>query len=131
MHCNFRILFRILFHILGDIRNGPPITANELQSLIKDGSLLTTTRMNKDGGWEKVVTIENDINRPTGRVGSSASQSQEEERFAWTKQSQAAVIEEEVRTVRAPFDFDIDFYGHDYFCFLCVHTVYKKIENHD
>jgi hypothetical protein len=38
------------------------MVASELQGLLGDGvSLSTTSRMNKDGGWEKVVTVDEDL----------------------------------------------------------------------
>ena len=49
---------------------GPPISAGELQGLIKDGSFLSVSRMNKEGGWEKVVSVENDLRKAgTGGAG--------------------------------------------------------------
>ena len=42
------------------------MSASELQSLIKGGSLLSVSRMNRDGGWEKVVAVDNDLSREGG-----------------------------------------------------------------
>ena len=75
------------------LSGGPPISAGELQSLIKDGSLLSVSRMNKDGGWEKVVSVDNDLNR---KGGGRQGYSLEEDRLNWTKQTQAALVDEEV-----------------------------------
>lgn len=73
------------------------MTPGELQSLLKDGSLLSVSRMNKDGGWEKVVAVENDLSSRKGPRSTGYSSSEDLERLNWAKQTQAAaVIEEEV-----------------------------------
>ena len=50
----------------GESRVGPSMSASELQSLIKGGSLLSVNRMNSEGSWEKVVAVENDLSREGG-----------------------------------------------------------------
>jgi hypothetical protein len=82
------------------------MTPGELQSLLKDGSLLSVSRMNKDGGWEKVVAVENDLSSRKGPRSTGYSSSEDLERLNWAKQSQAAaVIEEEVHTELNVFIF--------------------------
>ena len=89
-----------MLHVTGDIRSGPSMSTGELQSLIKDGSLLTVSRMNREGGWEKVVAVENDLTRKGGGGGGSgvgrAGYKSEDDQLNWSKQSQSALVDEEV-----------------------------------
>jgi hypothetical protein len=40
----------------------PPLLPGELQGLLGDGlSLSTTSKVNRDGAWEKVITVDNDL----------------------------------------------------------------------
>ena len=72
------------------------MTSSELQSLLKDGSLFSVSKMNKEGGWEKVVAVENDLNRKSSRAGGYGV-SEDFDRINFAKQLQStAVIEEEV-----------------------------------
>ena len=72
------------------------MTSSELQSLLKDGSLLSVSKMNKEGGWEKVVAVESDLNRKSNRAGGYGV-SEDFDRINFAKQLQStAVVEEEV-----------------------------------
>lgn len=88
------------------------MTPGELQSLLKDGSLLSVSRMNKDGGWEKVVAVENDLSSRKGPRSTGYSSSDDIDRLNWAKQSQAAaVIEEEVTN---------NLHILSFFCFILI-----------
>ena len=90
------------------------MTPGELQSLLKDGSLLSVSRMNKDGGWEKVVAVENDLSSRKGPRSTGYSSSDDIDRLNWAKQSQAAaVIEEEVTN-------NLHILSYLLFCFVLI-----------
>ena len=72
----------------GESRTGPPITPGELQSLLKDGSLLSVSRMNKDGGWEKVVALDSDLDNRNSSRGSYINSEDMSKRLNWAKQLQ-------------------------------------------
>ena len=79
--------------LVGESRTGPPITPGELQSLLKDGSLLSVSRMNKEGGWEKVVALDNDLDNRNSSSSSSSRGSyvnseDMNKRLNWAKQMQ-------------------------------------------
>lgn len=74
--------------LVGESRTGPPITPGELQSLLKDGSLLSVSRMNKDGGWEKVVALDNDLDNRNSSRGSYVNSEDMNKRLNWAKQMQ-------------------------------------------
>ena len=85
-----------LLYVQGETRPAPPMTSSELQSLLKDGSLLSVSKINKEGGWEKVISVENDLNRKNNRAGGYGV-SEDFDRINSPKLSQStSVIDDEV-----------------------------------
>jgi hypothetical protein len=74
-------------------RGGPPMSSTELQSLLKEGSLLSVVnKINKDGVWEKITSVDNSIVQKES-FGNGYSNA-EEDGLISSQQIQASSVED-------------------------------------
>lgn len=95
-------------------RGGPPMSSAELQSLLKEGSLLSVVnKINKDGAWEKITSVDNNIVKRENLGSGMAYSNLEEDGLISSQQIQASVATNEDISTRLRLGNDGNLYLGD------------------
>jgi hypothetical protein len=95
-------------------RGGPPMSSAELQSLLKEGSLLSVVnKINKDGAWEKITSVDNNIVKRENLGSGMVYSNLEEDGLISSQQIQASVATNEDISTRLRLGNDGNLYLGD------------------